>query len=57
MILAPCHGVLRETTVSDDGVESYQPPSHELEVSVVLTQDSIAGLESVNLEPFPESIL
>jgi hypothetical protein len=30
----------RETPVSDDDVESYQLPSHQLEVPVVLVQDS-----------------
>jgi hypothetical protein len=47
----------RETAVSDDAIESYQLPSHQFEVPVVLIQDSIANLESVNLEPIPESIL
>jgi hypothetical protein len=32
----------RETAVSDDKVESYQLPSHQLELPVVLAQDSIA---------------
>ena len=45
----------RETALSDDDVESYQLLSHQFEVPVV--QDSIANLESVNLEPIPESIL
>jgi hypothetical protein len=47
----------RETAVSDDDVESYQLPSHQLEVPVVLVQDSIASIVSVDLEPIPESIL
>jgi hypothetical protein len=47
----------RETAVSDDDVESYQLQSHQLEVPVVLMQDSIAGLEPVDLEPIPESVL
>jgi hypothetical protein len=47
----------RETAVSHDDVESYQLPSHQLEVPVVLVQDSIAGLEPVDLEPIPESVL
>jgi hypothetical protein len=46
----------RETAVSDDDVESYQLPSHQLELPVVLAQDSIAGFESVDLEPIPESV-
>ena len=46
----------RETTVSDENVESYQPPSHQLELPVVLAQDSIASIESVDLEPIPESV-
>jgi hypothetical protein len=47
----------RETAVSDDNVGSYQPPSHQLELPVVLAQDSIASIESVDLEPIPESIV
>ena len=47
----------RETGISDDDVESYQLLSHQLEVLVVPVQDSIAGLESVDLEPIPESVL
>jgi hypothetical protein len=47
----------RETAMSDDDVESNQVPSHQLEVPVVLVQDSITGLESVDLEPIPESVL
>src|SRR5271163_1298012 len=31
----------RETAVSDNNVESYQPPSHQLELPIVLAQDSI----------------
>jgi hypothetical protein len=46
----------RETAVSDDNVESYQLPSHQLELPVVLAQDSIASIESVDLEPIPESV-
>jgi hypothetical protein len=46
----------RETAVSDD-VESYQLPSHQFEVPVVLVQDSIASVVSVDLEPIPESVL
>jgi hypothetical protein len=46
----------RETAVSDDDVESYQLPSHQLELPIVLAQDSIASIESVDLEPIPESV-
>ena len=46
----------RETAVSDDNVESHQLPSHQLELHVVLAQDSIASIESVDLEPIPESV-
>jgi hypothetical protein len=41
----------RETAMSDDNVESYQLPSHQLELPVVLEQ------ESVDLEPIPESVV
>ena len=47
----------RETAVSDENVESSQLPSHQLEVPVVLMQDSIASIVSVDLEPIPESVL
>jgi hypothetical protein len=47
----------RETTVSDDDVESYQLPSHQLDLPLVLVQDSITGFELVDLEPIPQSIL
>jgi hypothetical protein len=47
----------RETAVSDDNVESYQLPSRQLELPVVLAQDSIASIESVDLEPIPESVV
>jgi hypothetical protein len=47
----------RETAVSDDNVENYQLPSHQLELPVVLAQDSTASIESVDLEPIPESIV
>jgi hypothetical protein len=47
----------RETAVSDDNVESYQLPSHQSELLVLLTQDSIASIESVDFEPIPESIV
>ena len=46
-----------EIAVSDDDVESYQLPSHQVELPVVLVQDSIASIESVDLEPIPESVL
>jgi hypothetical protein len=48
---------LMETAVSDDNVESYQLPSHRLELPIVLAQDSIASIESVDLEPIPESVV
>jgi hypothetical protein len=38
-----------EIAVSDDDVESYQMPSHQVELPVVLVQDSIASIESVGL--------
>jgi hypothetical protein len=47
----------REGTVPDDDVESYQLPSHQLEMPVVLMQDSIASVVSVDLEPILESVL
>ena len=47
----------RETAVSDDNVESYQLPSHQFEVPVVLVQDSIVSVVPVDLEPIPESVL
>jgi len=47
----------RESTVPDDDMESYQLPSDQLEVPVVLMQDSIASVISVDLEPIPESVL
>jgi len=47
----------RETAVSDDDVESYQLPSHQFEVPVVLVQDSIASVVPVDLEPILESVL
>ena len=43
--------------MSDDDVKTYQLLSHQLEVPIVLVQDSIASLESVDLEPIPESEL
>jgi hypothetical protein len=47
----------REIAAPDDDSESYQSLSHQLELPVVLMQDSIAGFESVDLEPIPQSIL
>ena len=47
----------RETAVSDDDVESYQLPSYQFEVPVVLAQGSIASVVPVDLEPIPESVL
>jgi hypothetical protein len=48
--------LLGETIVCDDDVESYRLPPRRFEVPVVLVQDFIAGLESVDLEPIPESV-
>jgi hypothetical protein len=47
----------RETTVSDDDVESYRIPSHQLDLLLALLQDSIAGFESADLEPIPQGVL
>jgi hypothetical protein len=47
----------RETAMSDDDVESYQLPSHQFELPVVLAQDSIASIELVDLELIPESVV
>ena len=47
----------REIAAPDDDSESYQFPSHQLELPVVLAQDSIASIESVDLEPIPESVV
>jgi len=47
----------REITTPDDDSGSYQFPSHQLELPIVLMQDSIAGFESVDLEPIPQGIL
>ena len=44
-----------EIAAPDDDSGSYQFLSHQLELSVVLAQDSIASIESVDLEPIPES--
>ena len=41
----------------DDDVESYQFPSRQVELPVVLVQDSMASFKSVDLEPIPESVL
>jgi hypothetical protein len=43
--------------VSEDDVESYQLPSHQLDLPLVLVQDSITGFELVDLEPIPQSVL
>ena len=42
--------------MSDHDVKSCQLPSH-IELPVVLVQDFVAGFESVDLEPIPESVL
>jgi hypothetical protein len=47
----------RETAVSDEDVESYQLLSRQLEVPVILVQDSIASIVSIDLEPISESVL
>ena len=47
----------REIATPDGDSGSYQLPSHQLELPVVLMQDSIASFESVDLEPIPQSIL
>jgi hypothetical protein len=47
----------REIASPDGDSGSYQFPSHQLELPVVLTQDSIASIESVDLEPIPESVV
>jgi hypothetical protein len=44
----------REIATPDGESGSHQLPSHQLELPVVLMQDSI---ESVDLEPIPQSIL
>jgi hypothetical protein len=44
----------RETAVPDDNVESYQLPSHQLDLPVVLAQDSIASMRHLHVPPpFP----
>jgi hypothetical protein len=47
----------RKIATPHDDLGSYQFPSHQLELPVVLMQDSIAGFELVDLEPIPQSIL
>ena len=47
----------REIASPDGESGSHQLPSHQLELPVVLMQDSIAGFESVDLEPIPQSTL
>lgn len=55
--LFPASLLQREITVSEDDLESYQLSSHQLELPVVLVQDSMADLESGDLEPIPRSFL
>jgi hypothetical protein len=40
----------------DGDLESRQFPSYQVEAPVILTQDSIVGLESVDLESLPQSV-
>jgi hypothetical protein len=47
----------REIATPDDDSGSHQFPSHQLELPVVLEQDSIASIESVDLEPILESVV
>jgi hypothetical protein len=47
----------REIANPDGNSGSYPFPSHQLELPVVLAQDSIASIESVDLEPIPESVV
>jgi hypothetical protein len=47
----------REIATPHDDSRSCQFPSHQLELPVALTQDSIAGFELVDPEPIPQSIL
>ena len=47
----------REIATLHDDSGSYQFPSHQSELPVVLMQDSIAGFEPVDLEPNSQSIL
>jgi hypothetical protein len=56
LLTVPRHSQI-EIAVSDDDLESYQLPSHQLELPVVFVQDSIAGVESVDLEPIPHSVI
>lgn len=37
----------------DDDVESYQFPSRQVELLIVLVQDSVASFESMDLELIP----
>jgi hypothetical protein len=55
-LTTPQHSQKKIATADDDS-GSYQFPSHQLELPVVLAQDSIANIESVDLEPIPESII
>jgi hypothetical protein len=41
----------------DGDLESCQFPSYQVEAPVILTQDSIASLESVDLKSLPQSVL
>jgi hypothetical protein len=47
----------REIATLDDDSGSYQFLSHQLELPIVLAQDSIVGFKSVDLEPIPESVV
>jgi hypothetical protein len=47
----------REIATPDDDSGSYQFPSHQLKLPVVLAQDSITSIESVDLELIPESVV
>jgi len=46
----------REIATPDDDLGSHQFPSHQLELPVILMQDSIAGFELVDLESILQSI-
>jgi hypothetical protein len=47
----------REIATPDNDSGSYQFPSHQLELPIVVEQDSIASIESVDLEPILESVV
>ena len=55
-LTAPRHSQ-KEIATADDDSGSYQFPSRQLQLPVVLAQDSIANIELVDLEPIPESII